>query len=153
MLKISHLLSRDYHARVCSFLAEPRPAGGRSARAGKIFIQGLILSKRVRCPLTKCKSYSLAKNRRSRPARKRQGHQKARKRRPGARNTAAKKQNRKPGGVRPRPESHGRQDPTGARSGQKAGSPRPHFNPFHKSHKKARPDRTEQRPNAQKRRP
>lgn len=61
MLKISHLLSRQIFARVCSFLAEPRPAGGRSAQAGKIFIQGLILSKRVRCQLTKCKSYSLAK--------------------------------------------------------------------------------------------
>ena len=90
MLKISHLLSRQIFARVCSFLAEPRPAGGRSARAGKIFTHGLILSKRVRCQLTKFKSYSLAKSRRSRPARKRQGHQKARKRRPGARNTATK---------------------------------------------------------------
>lgn len=101
--------------------------------------------------MTKCKSYSLAKNRRSRPARKRQGHQKARKRRPGARNTATKNITGSPAAFDHGPEAAAARIPRDRSAGQKPEGPRSHFHSFHKSRKKARPDRTEQRPNTQKR--
>lgn len=80
----------------------------------------------------------------------RAGRQKARKRRPGARNTAAKNRTGSPAAFDHGPEATAARIPRDRSAGQKPEGPRSHFHSFHKSRKKARPDRTEQRPNTQK---
>lgn len=63
---------------------------------------------------------------------------------------AAKKQPGSPEAFDHGPEAAAARIPRTARPGQKPEGPRSHFHSFHNGSKKSRPDRTEQRPNAQK---